>query len=68
MKMFLTRLGFGPRVAITGDITQMDLPTQGEDGVSRSGLVHALYVPKGVKGVAPRHFTSVNVVRCPLVR
>ena len=38
MKMFLTRLGFGSRAAITGDITQIDLPAQGEDSASRSGL------------------------------
>ena len=67
MKMFLTRLGFGSRAAITGDITQIDLPAQGEDSTSRSGLVHALHVLKGVKGVAFRHFTSADVVRHPLV-
>ena len=67
MKMFLTRLGFGSRAAITGDITQIDLPAQGEDSASRSGLVHALHVLKGVKGVAFRHFTSADVVRHPLV-
>ena len=64
---FLTRLGFGSRAAITGDITQIDLPAQGEDSASRSGLVHALHVLKGVKGVAFRHFTSADVVRHPLV-
>ena len=63
----LTRLGFGSRAAITGDITQIDLPAQGEDSASRSGLVHALHVLKGVKGVAFRHFTSADVVRHPLV-
>lgn len=69
MKMFLTRLGFGSRAVITGDITQIDLPVQGEDAsrASRSGLVHALQVLKGVKGVAFRHFTSADVVRHPLV-
>lgn len=67
MKMFLTRLGFGSRAAITGDITQIDLPAQGEDSASRSGLVHALHVLKGVKGIAFRHFTSADVVRHPLV-
>ena len=67
MKMFLTRLGFGSRAAITGDIPQIDLPAQGEDSASRSGLVHALHVLKGVKGVAFRHFTSADVVRHPLV-
>ena len=67
MKMFLTRLGFGSKIVITGDITQIDLPAQGEDSASRSGLVHALHVLKGVKGVAFRHFTSADVVRHPLV-
>ncbi len=65
MKMFLTRLGFGSRAVITGDVTQIDLPAQGED--TRSGLVHALHVLKGVKGVAFRHFTAADVVRHPLV-
>ena len=67
MKMFLTRMGFGSKMVITGDITQIDLPAQGEDSASRSGLVHALHVLKGVKGVAFRHFTSADVVRHPLV-
>ena len=67
MKMFLTRLGFGSRAVITGDVTQIDLPAQGEDNTARSGLVHALHVLKGVKGVAFRHFTSADVVRHPLV-
>lgn len=66
-RIILTRLGFGSRAAITGDITQIDLPAQGEDSASRSGLVHALHVLKGVKGVAFRHFTSADVVRHPLV-
>ena len=71
MKMFLTRMGFGSRAVITGDVTQIDLPAQGEDNASpkttRSGLVHALHVLQGVKGVAFRHFTSADVVRHPLV-
>ena len=67
MKMFLTRLGFGSRAVITGDITQIDLPAQGDDSTARSGLVHALHVLKGVRGVAFRHFTSADVVRHPLV-
>lgn len=67
MKMFLTRLGFGSRAVITGDVTQIDLPAQGDDNAARSGLVHALHVLKGVKGVAFRHFTSADVVRHPLV-
>ncbi len=68
MKMFLTRLGFGSRAVITGDTTQIDLPAQGDVcGASRSGLIHALHVLQGVKGVAFRHFTASDVVRHPLV-
>ena len=67
LKMFLTRMGRNAKFIVTGDITQIDLPAQGEDSTSRSGLVHALHVLKGVKGVAFRHFTSADVVRHPLV-
>ena len=71
MKMFLTRLGFGSRAVITGDITQIDLPLQNEsDGsprATRSGLVHALQVLKGVKGIGFLYFSSADVVRHPLV-
>lgn len=68
MKMFLTRLGFGSRAVITGDITQVDLPSLGmETGASRSGLVHALHVLGQVPGVAFQHFNAADVVRHPLV-
>ena len=75
MKMFLTRMGFGSRVVITGDVTQIDLPPvnraflrEGErEGETRSGLVHALKVLEGVRGVAVHHFHSSDVVRHPLV-
>ncbi|MCH5277411.1 MAG: PhoH family protein [Desulfovibrionaceae bacterium] len=75
MKMFLTRLGFGSRAVITGDITQIDLPPvqrdrlrEGEqEGETRSGLIHALRVLKGVRGVAFHHFHNADVVRHPLV-
>ena len=69
MKMFLTRLGFGARAVVTGDITQIDLPPAGENASpsERSGLVHALKVLADVKGVAFRHFSSADVVRHPLV-
>ena len=71
MKMFLTRLGFGSRAVITGDITQIDLPLQNEsDGsprTTRSGLVHALQVLNGVKGIGFLYFSSADVVRHPLV-
>lgn len=62
MKMFLTRLGEGSHMAITGDISQIDLPRK-ED----SGLVEAVRVLKGVKGVTIDYFTGKDVVRHPLV-
>lgn len=65
MKMFLTRLGFGSRMAVTGDITQIDLPSNG--GAPRSGLIHALGVLKGVEGVSSIYFTKEDVIRHPLV-
>ena len=68
MKMFLTRLGFGSRAVITGDVTQIDLPASRElSGPGRSGLLHALDVLQNVKGVAFRRFTAADVVRHPLV-
>lgn len=75
MKMFLTRMGFGSRAVITGDVTQIDLPPvnraflrEGEnEGETRSGLVHALRVLEGVRGVAVHHFRNSDVVRHPLV-
>lgn len=65
MKMFLTRLGFGSRMAITGDVTQIDLPG-GHDRV-HSGLVHALKVLDGVEGIRTVHFEEKDVIRHPLV-
>ena len=65
MKMFLTRLGFGSRMVVTGDVTQIDLPL--EQGRERSGLVHALKVLDKVDGVHIQHFTEEDVVRHPLV-
>lgn len=62
MKMFLTRIGFGAKAVITGDVTQTDLPR----GVS-SGLVQAQSVLRDVRGVSFTHFTSADVVRHPLV-
>lgn len=66
MKMFLTRLGFGSRMAVTGDITQIDLPA-GVDGSPRSGLIHALDVLKDVEGIETIYFTKDDVIRHPLV-
>ena len=62
MKMFLTRLGEGAHMAVTGDPSQTDLP----DGVT-SGLADALGVLSGVKGVAEVRFEAADVVRHPLV-
>lgn len=66
MKMFLTRLGFGSKAVITGDVTQIDLPPAGHRGV-RSGLVQAREVLKGVEGVAFVHFEEADVIRHTLV-
>jgi len=63
MKMFLTRLGFGSKAVVTGDITQVDLPRQ-----QRSGLRHAIAVLRGVEGVAFTFFNARDVVRHPLVQ
>ncbi len=63
MKMFLTRIGFGSRAVVTGDVTQTDLPAG-----RMSGLRHALQVLHGIKGVAFTHFDSADVVRHPLVQ
>ena len=62
MKMFLTRLGFGSRCVVTGDVSQIDLPS----GV-RSGLVDAEQVLAGVEGLGFTRFTPADVVRHPLV-
>ena len=63
MKMFLTRLGFGSKAVITGDITQVDLP-KGQE----SGLAHALRVLHDVKGIHITRFTARDVVRHRLVQ
>jgi len=63
MKMFLTRLGFGSKVVITGDVTQIDLP-----GDKKSGLKDAIRVLDGVKDIAICHLTSADVVRHALVQ
>ena len=62
MKMFLTRIGFGAKAVVTGDVSQIDLP-KGQ----MSGLIDAERVLKRVKGIAISHFTSADVVRHPLV-
>jgi phosphate starvation-inducible PhoH-like protein len=63
MKMFLTRIGFGSRTVVTGDLTQTDLPAG-----RMSGLRNALDVLPGVSGVAMSHFDAGDVVRHPLVQ
>jgi phosphate starvation-inducible PhoH-like protein len=62
MKMFLTRIGFGSKAVVTGDVTQIDLQR-----TQRSGLVDAVDILKNVRGIAFTHFTSADVVRHPLV-
>jgi phosphate starvation-inducible PhoH-like protein len=62
MKMFLTRIGFGSKAVITGDVSQIDLPK-----TQLSGLVDAEKVLKKVQGIAISRFTSSDVVRHPLV-
>ena len=63
MKMFLTRLGFGSKAVVTGDITQIDLPAG-----SVSGLVEVLRILERVDGIAFTRFGELDVVRHPLVR
>ena len=63
MKMFLTRLGFGSKVVITGDMTQIDLPSD-----KISGLKDAVRVLEGVKDIAICHLTAADVVRHALVQ
>jgi len=63
MKMFLTRVGFGSTVVVTGDVTQVDLPHR-----TRSGLRHVLEVLDGVNGISFTHFSARDVVRHPLVQ
>jgi phosphate starvation-inducible protein PhoH and related proteins len=63
MKMFLTRLGEGSQVVVSGDVTQIDLPRR-----TTSGLVQAMAVLKNVKGISFVHFNEKDVVRHPLVR
>ncbi len=62
MKMFLTRIGFGSKAVITGDVTQIDLQKS-----QKSGLIDAIHVLKDVRGIAFTQFTSADVVRHPLV-
>jgi phosphate starvation-inducible PhoH-like protein len=63
MKMFLTRLGFGSRAVVTGDVTQIDLPTS-----RPSGLVQAIDILKGVERISFNYFSDRDVVRHPIVQ
>ena len=63
MKMFLTRIGFGSKAVITGDVTQVDLPPK-----VKSGLRHAVEVLNDVEGISFTFFKSKDVVRHPLVQ
>ena len=62
MKMFLTRIGFGSKAVVTGDVTQIDLQHS-----QKSGLIDAAKILHNVRGIAFTHFTSADVVRHPLV-
>ena len=63
MKMLLTRTGFGSKVVLTGDLSQLDLPKG-----TYSGLKHALTILKGVRGINVTRFTGKDIVRHPLVQ
>ncbi len=63
MKMLLTRTGFGSKVVLTGDLSQLDLPKG-----TYSGLKHALTILKGVRGIHITKFTGKDIVRHPLVQ
>lgn len=63
MKMFLTRMGFGSKVVITGDITQVDLP----EGKT-SGLVQIQHILKGIRGIKFIYFSERDVIRHPIVQ
>jgi phosphate starvation-inducible PhoH-like protein len=63
MKMFLTRMGTGSRIVVSGDVTQIDLPPK-----SRSGLVDALSRLRGIEGIAAVKLTAADIVRHPLVQ
>ena len=63
MKMFLTRIGFGSRAVVTGDVTQVDLPRD-----KMSGLRHSMLLLKDVEGIGITQFAAADVVRHPLVK
>ena len=63
MKMFLTRLGMNSKMVVTGDVTQIDLPRS-----TRSGLLSALRILRGVKGIGIIEYEKKDIVRHPLVQ
>ena len=63
MKMFLTRIGFGSKAVVTGDVTQIDLPKG-----HKSGLIEANHILSEVRGIAFTRFLAEDVVRHPLVQ
>jgi phosphate starvation-inducible PhoH-like protein len=63
MKMFLTRLGVNSKIVITGDKTQIDLPSR-----EQSGLMQVERILPGIEGIAFHYFTEVDVIRHRLVR
>jgi phosphate starvation-inducible protein PhoH and related proteins len=62
MKMFLTRMGEGSKIVVTGDVTQVDLPPK-----TKSGLIHVQGILQGVEGLSFQNLTSKDIVRHPLV-
>jgi phosphate starvation-inducible PhoH-like protein len=62
MKMFLTRIGFGSKAVVTGDVTQIDLPQE-----TASGLIESQHILRDVRGIGFTYFTASDVVRHPLV-
>lgn len=63
MKMFLTRMGEGSQIVVTGDVTQIDLPKK-----ERSGLIHAMKLLNNIPDISFHHFSHEDVVRHPLVK
>jgi phosphate starvation-inducible PhoH-like protein len=63
MKMFLTRMGLGSKIVVSGDITQVDLPAH-----ARSGLVDGLARLRGIRGVSAVELTEADIVRHPMVQ
>src|SRR5438132_7885300 len=63
MKMFLTRMGTGSKIIVTGDVTQVDLPPH-----TRSGLIDAVHRLKSVEHIALVHLDQSDIVRNPLVQ